>query len=625
MNKKKDRKRRLPLYMAIIAGIIAFIVIMILQKSSSDPIEISYTEFLQKIENQSFATITIEEDSSTVSATEIDKETDETKKYVTKVPSMDEFVSYLHLQIKEDYFTEIKMIESSSNSIFLDFFILFLPLILWIISIFVMIKTFKKVFGLRNTNKDTKNNNTPSFSNPLNTDINYTEKVAKSNVKFSDVAGLDEEKAELQEIVDFMKNPEKYVKLGAKIPKGVLLSGAPGTGKTLLAKAVAGEADVSFVAISGSEFVEKYVGVGASRIRNLFREARQKAPCIIFIDEIDAVGSMREDGGNSEYHQTLEQLLTELDGFADQTNIVVIGATNRLSSLDPALTRPGRFDRNITVHLPDVTGREEILKIHARKKPFETSINFKTIALNTAGYSGAELANLLNEAALIAARREHKVILEEDIDEALRKITIGLKKAGRVISEKEKKLTSVHESGHAILSRLLKSESSVKEISIIPRGTNGGYTWHNRVEDKSYTSKTELQKELIILLGGRVAERIVLGDISSGASHDLEVAMEIAGNLVSFYGMDEDIGPISLRRLNSLTLEIFGQKALNNIGNKITQILKDAEKEAERILKEDQNRRILDVVSDELLKRETISGEELNTIFRKFESDSSEE
>ena len=464
-----------------------------------------------------------------------------------------------------------------------------------------------------------------SSFNPFNSNLNYTDKMVKSDVKFSDVAGLDEEKQELEEIVDFLKNPEKYEKIGAKIPRGVLLSGVPGTGKTLLAKAVAGEADVPFISMSASEFVEMFVGVGASRVRKLFERAKKLAPCIVFIDEIDAIGSRRasNSGTENENNQTLNQLLVEMDGFSSDRGIVVISATNRPEMIDKALLRPGRFDRKINVNLPDVKGREEILEIHAKNKLFGEEIDFRNIAHNTSGYSGAELANLLNEAALIAARREHEAVFKEDIDEALKKITIGLEKAGRIISKKERKITAVHEAGHAIVAHLLESQEKVKEISIIPRGGAGGYTWHNREEEKLYISKRDFQDRLKVLLAGRVAENIELIDISSGAFNDLEEATKIAKEMITLYGMDSNIGPISLKGFSNSEMVLLGEEKLSDIGVKIAEILKEAESKAKDVLM--RKREILRAVTDELLDKETISGEELNDIFRKYSSNKSNE
>ncbi len=370
----------------------------------------------------------------------------------------------------------------------------------------------------------------------------------KSKTTFKDVAGADEEKEELEEIVDFLKNPDEYNKLGARIPKGVLLVGPPGTGKTLLARAVAGEAGVPFFSISGSDFVEMYVGVGASRVRDLFERAKKNAPSILFIDEIDAVGRHRGagmGGGHDEREQTLNQLLIEMDGFGPNEGVIIIAATNRPDILDPALLRPGRFDRQLTVGRPDIKGREEILKVHARNKPLAPDVSLSTIAKSTAGFTGADLENLLNEAALLAARRKKKAITMSEIEEATIKCVVGTEKKSHKITDKEKKLTAYHEAGHAIATYYTDGQDPVHEISIIPRGMAGGYTMHLPEEDKSYISKNEMLGELVVLLGGRVAEAVVLGDISTGASNDLERATAIARNMVTHYGMSEKIGPIA--------------------------------------------------------------------------------
>ena len=369
----------------------------------------------------------------------------------------------------------------------------------------------------------------------------------KNKVMFTDVAGADEEKEELKEVVDFLKNPKKFTELGAKIPRGVLLVGPPGTGKTLLAKAVAGEANVPFFSISGSDFVEMYVGVGASRVRDLFETAKKTAPAIVFIDEIDAVGRHRGaglGGGHDEREQTLNQLLVEMDGFAENDGIIVIAATNRPDILDPALLRPGRFDRQVTVNYPDIRGREEILKVHARNKPLEKDVDLSVIAKTTAGFTGADLANLLNEAALFAARKSKHLIGMKELEEAMVKVIVGPHKKSKVISDKSKKLTAYHEAGHAVASFFLPGHDEVHQISIIPAGRAGGYTLYLPKEDRDYMSKGDMENELVSLLGGRVAEKLTLDDISTGASNDIQRATDIARSMVTKYGMSEALGPI---------------------------------------------------------------------------------
>lgn len=440
-----------------------------------------------------------------------------------------------------------------------------------------------------------------------------------TKVTFADVAGLEEEKEELVDIVDFLKCPDKYTRLGAKIPKGVLLAGNPGTGKTLLAKAVAGEAGVAYIAVSGSDFVEEYVGRGAKRIRELFKEAREKAPAIIFIDEIDAVASKRrndETAGDSEKNQTIAELLTELDGFQNRDNIIVLAATNRIGALDPAIMRPGRFDRTVYVDLPDVRGREDILKVRSKDRLLMDDVDLRKIAQNTAGFSGAELEKLLNEASLIAVKKNHDAICDEDLSEAYRKITIGLKKASHIMSETEKRITASHEAGHAVVSLFMSTKANIKEVSIIPHGKAGGYTWHDRAEDKQYTSKTEIVESLAVLMAGRAAEQIVIGDISTGATNDIERATQIATNMVSIYGMDTDIGPISVKSVDVDGVNLLSVKALDDIGDRITEVVKDAENRAKSIL--DEHRSLLNEVIQILIDQETITGEELQQIYNKY-------
>ena len=370
----------------------------------------------------------------------------------------------------------------------------------------------------------------------------------KRKTTFADVAGADEEKEELREIVEFLKDPKKYNELGARIPKGVLLVGPPGTGKTLLARAVAGEAGVQFFSISGSDFVEMFVGVGASRVRDLFDQAKKSSPCIIFIDEIDAVGRQRGaglGGGHDEREQTLNQLLVEMDGFGANEGVIMIAATNRPDILDPALMRPGRFDRQVIVGRPDIKGREEILKVHAKGKPLAPDVNLKTIAKSTAGFTGADLENLLNEAALLAARRDLKAITMKEVEEATIKVVVGTEKKSRVMSDKEKKLTAYHEAGHAIATYFSPTQDPVHQISIIPRGMAGGFTMSLPSEDRSYRSRNEMLEEIVVLLGGRVAEALILGDISTGASNDIERATNLVFSMITKYGMSEKLGPIT--------------------------------------------------------------------------------
>ena len=445
----------------------------------------------------------------------------------------------------------------------------------------------------------------------------------KRKTTFADVAGADEEKEELREIVEFLKNPNKYNSLGTRSPKGVLLVGPPGTGKTLLARAVAGEAGVPFFSISGSDFVEMFVGVGASRVRDLFDKAKKNHPCIIFIDEIDAVGRQRGaglGGGHDEREQTLNQLLVEMDGFGANEGVIMIAATNRPDILDPALMRPGRFDRQVMVGYPDIKGREEILRVHAKGKPLAPDVVLSTIAKSTAGFTGADLENLLNEAALLAARKNHRAITMEEIEEATIKVVVGTEKKSRVMSEKEKKLTAYHEAGHAIATYYCKTQDPVHQISIIPRGMAGGYTMHLPTEDRSYKSRDEMREELVVLLGGRVAEALVLDDISTGASNDIERATKIARAMVTKYGMSEKLGPITYGSDDSnpfLGKEMghisnYSEQTASEIDEEIQSIISTAYQKTEKILTDhiDELHRLAGV----LYEKEKIDGVEFQQV-----------
>lgn len=445
----------------------------------------------------------------------------------------------------------------------------------------------------------------------------------KRKTTFEDVAGADEEKEELEEIVEFLKAPDTYNKLGARIPKGVLLVGPPGTGKTLLARAVAGEAGVPFFSISGSDFVEMFVGVGASRVRDLFEQAKKNSPCIIFIDEIDAVGRQRGaglGGGHDEREQTLNQLLVEMDGFGANEGVILIAATNRPDVLDPALMRPGRFDRQVIVSYPDINGREAILKVHARKKPLAPDVKLKTIAKTTAGFTGADLENLLNEAALLAARKNKKAITMEEIEEATIKVVVGAEKKTRVMSDKEKKLTAYHEAGHAICFHELATQDPVHEISIIPRGMAGGYTMPLPSEDKSYNSRTEMLEDIVVCLGGRVAEAIILDDISTGASNDIEKATKTARDMVTKYGMTKELGCICYGKDNSAVFlgrdmghtQDYSERTAAKIDELILEIVNNAYDRAETILKDNIDK--LHEVAAYLIKHEKMGGEDFEAV-----------
>ncbi|MGN0515797.1 ATP-dependent zinc metalloprotease FtsH [Eubacterium sp.] len=455
-----------------------------------------------------------------------------------------------------------------------------------------------------------------------------------SDKKFEDVAGCEEEKAELEELVDFLKNGERYTELGARIPKGVLLVGPPGTGKTLLAKAVAGEAGAPFLSISGSDFVEMYVGVGASRVRDLFEQAKKKAPCIVFIDEIDAVGRHRGTGmggGNDEREQTLNQLLVEMDGFGSNSGVIVIAATNRPDVLDPALLRPGRFDRQITVNRPDAQGREDILKVHAKGKPLAPDVDLHEVAKDTIGFTGADLENLMNESALLAVRRNKKAITSQDIIDATSRVELGTEKKSHKFSDKAKKLTAYHEAGHAVASFYIEGHDPVREISIVPRGLGaGGYTWYTPQEE-NYNSRKDMLDNLVSMFGGRVAEALALNDISTGASNDLQRATEIVRDMVIKYGMSDSIGPVVYDSGNG---EVFLGKDYGHVNNYSEATSARIDAEVEKIMREAYNRTVeilsehfdkLELVANVLLEKEKISGEDFESLMKKGVLSSSDE
>ena len=439
-----------------------------------------------------------------------------------------------------------------------------------------------------------------------------------AGIRFADVAGEDEAKENLQEVVNYLHDPSKYESIGAKMPKGILLVGPPGTGKTMLAKAVAGESNVPFFSISGSEFVEMFVGMGASKVRDLFKQAKEKAPCIVFIDEIDAIGQKRSGGqygGNDEREQTLNQLLTEMDGFEGNTGVIILAATNRPESLDPALTRPGRFDRRVPVELPDLKGREEILKVHARGKPLGDDVDLKSIARGTAGFAGADLENLLNEAAILATRSKRRFIMQADIDEAILKVVMGPEKKSRIVSERARRLTAYHESGHAIASFFLKNSDPVHYITIIPRGAAGGFTWYRKAEDaENFTSRGEMFDSIVSALGGRIAEQLFLDDISTGASNDIQQATNIARDMVMKYGMSEKLGPISFDDSSHSifigrdfgTTKSYSEETAATIDEEVKHLFDQAYAKCEALLREHAD--LLTGLAEYLLIHETIEG-----------------
>lgn len=543
------------------------------------------------------------------------KDDDTTYKYT--VPNVSLFVDDIHDDVveynKENPDSQIKMdyASGSANS----WWVSLLPTAVMILLLAgVMLFMFRRM----NQSVQSENNRAMSFGK-----ARYKKNDDKNKTTFADVAGADEEKEELEEIVEFLKAPKDFSALGARIPKGVLLVGPPGTGKTLLARAVAGEAGAPFFSISGSDFVEMYVGVGASRVRDLFAEAKKNAPSIIFIDEIDAVGRHRGagmGGGHDEREQTLNQLLVEMDGFGPNEGVIVIAATNRPDILDPALLRPGRFDRQVTVNYPDLKGREEILKVHARKKPLGPDVNLRNIAGATVGFTGADLENLLNEAALLAARRKLKAITMKEIEEATMKVVVGTEKKSHKISEKDKKITAYHEAGHAVTSFYLEHEDPVTHISIVPRGMAGGFTMYQPEHDEMHLMKSKMLDDIVGLLGGRVAEKIIFNDISTGASNDIERASEQARKMVTRYGMSEKLGPIAFGQNND---EVFLGKDYNHMRNyseavaseidqEVEKIILNAYKQTEDILTEHIDK--LHAVALELVKREKLTGEEFKRL-----------
>ena len=533
------------------------------------------------------------------------------------IPDVENLMENVNTNMKASDNTFIQV--SRENEGFWDVLVdLSLP-IMGIIALFMLLMMFSTM-GAVSSNKGGSGGAMP-FGKSRARMINKDD---KTKVTFANVAGIDEEKEELEEVVDFLKDPKKYTAMGARIPKGVLLVGQPGTGKTLLAKAVAGEAGVPFFFISGSDFVEMFVGVGASRVRDLFEEAKKNSPCIIFIDEIDAVGRQRGagiGGGHDEREQTLNQLLVEMDGFTANEGVIVLAATNRPDVLDKALLRPGRFDRQIVVPAPDVKAREQILTVHCKNKKFASDVDIKIIAKNTSGMVGADLENLINEAALLAVRRDLTEIGEAEIEDAMIKITMGPEKKTRVRSDKEKTLVAYHETGHALTSKYLPTQDDVHEISIIPRGTAGGYTMYQPSEDKSFISKQEMLENIVSLLGGRAAEDVVLGDVSTGASNDIERATKIANAMVTKYGMSDRVGTMMLGSENQEVFlgrdfgreKNYSEETAAIIDEEVKKIIDRAYATAKEIL--NQNRDKLDRIAAILIEREKISGEEFDRIF----------
>ena len=595
-NKKKQKEQKKfwvsSIILIILIVLLSVVTIFVYNKKGDEQNDLilPYTELISDINNDTVEKIEMTTGSTTVKV----KLKDEEEEKTTIVPSLQAFTEYMQTKVEEG--SKIELIQKEPNVLLRigDALFTLLPTLL-LVALFIMLF---KMQGLGDKGKV------------------YDSEERDTNTTFDDVAGLDEEKEEMVEIVNFLKKPEEFYKMGAKVPRGVLLCGKPGTGKTLIAKAIAGEANVPFISMSGSEFIEMFAGLGASRVRKLFEKARKLAPCIVFIDEIDAIGARRTNasGAESENNQTLNQLLVEMDGFESDETIIVLAATNRPEMLDQALLRPGRFDRQIIINSPDQKGREEILKIHSKGKKIDEDIDFKDIAEDTAGFTGAELANILNEAAIIATTNKHKSINKDDIEEAIKKVTVGLEKHSRVISDKDKKLTAYHEAGHAVVSRYLETQNDIKEVSIIPRGVAGGYTMYKNNEDKYYISKTEMEEKLIALLGGRAAEKLVLDDISTGASNDLEVATNIARDMITVYGMSDTIGPISLKDAeNPNQMILYGEKMQDAIGAEIKILIDTAYRNAQKLLIEHRDK--LDAVANVLLQKEKITEKEFYEIF----------
>ena len=586
----------------LIIGVILIVGVTAIYDNSDR--KFTYSELVSKINAGQVSTIDINADGYSAMV----EFNDGTSQKKVNIPDLKSFMDNVQEPMKEGKIT----VEQESQSVWVTIFSVIAPLGLLII---FLIFWFISMGGRQSGNK------TMSFGKSRARVVNQDD---KNKITFNDVAGVDEEKQELQEIVDFLKNPKKFTDMGARIPKGVLLVGHPGTGKTLLAKAVAGEAGVPFFIISGSDFVEMFVGVGASRVRDLFEQAKKNAPCIIFIDEIDAVGRQRGaglGGGHDEREQTLNQLLVEMDGFALNEGVIVMAATNRPDVLDKALLRPGRFDRQIVVSQPDVKAREQILEVHARKKRLAADVDLRIIAKNTSGFSGADLENVLNEAALLAARNNETEITMKNVEDAMVKVTMGPEKKSRVRSEKENKLVAYHEAGHAVVSRFLPTQDAVHQISIVPRGMAGGYTMYRPNEDKSFMSKGEMQENIISLLGGRVAEKLILDDISTGASNDIERATKIARAMVTQYGMSDRIGPMTLGvgqeevflGRDLAQSKEYSEETASVIDEEVKSIIDTAYKTAEEILRRNIDK--LHAVAGVLLEKEKIDGDEFEAIF----------
>jgi len=623
------KKKNSRIFWIVMVLIVALIAILSITRCAGDGKEVNYSEFLSTVENSSPTGIITDDD--LINAPEIDKQLGKYDSAKITSVYIDNYVIEFKIQTvsgsktttytfntvyaRGDTAADLEALLSAkgiafdysnpnSGSIWQSLMPLFGAVLIMVVFWIIMAQS---------------QGGTKSAMNFAKTNARLNQNL---KVRFTDVAGAEEEKEELKEVVDFLKNPKKFSDIGARVPKGVLLVGPPGTGKTLFAKAVAGEAGVPFFSISGSDFVEMFVGVGASRVRDLFEVAKKNMPCIVFIDEIDAVGRQRGSGlggGHDEREQTLNQLLVQMDGFESNDGIIIMAATNRADILDPALLRPGRFDRQIFVNTPDVRGREAILKVHARNKPLATDVNFKTVARMTSGFSGADLENLLNEAAILAARDNRKFITNKDLYEGINKVIMGPQKRSRLVTETDKRITAYHESGHAVLAKLLKNCDPVHEVSIIPRGQAAGYTMTRPDTDDNHLTKAKLLDDIVMTLGGRVAEELVIKDISAGASGDIQAVTKRARLMVTEWGMSEKVGPISYGSDREVFLGrdmashvSYSEQTAGIIDQEITRIVDEGLQRARKLLGE--NRKFLDNMARLLVERETIFAEEVDML-----------
>ena len=605
-----DKIKKIGQFLPILLLPVIMILFISFYFNSESAAKVTYYDVVEMFENNEIAEYNLNLSSGVL---EYKKRDEPDKKYKYTVPNISIFYDDIHVKVLEynEANPDNKIVYDYDKGAANSWIVSLLPTVLVIVVLGVLFYSM-----IRKMNQ--------GFMNESNRTMNFGKarvkmnKDTKKKTTFDDVAGADEEKEELSEIVSFLKEPVRYSELGARIPKGVLLVGPPGTGKTLLARAVAGEADVPFFSISGSDFLEMYVGVGAARVRDLFEQAKKNSPSIIFIDEIDAVGRHRGagmGGGHDEREQTLNQLLVEMDGFDVNDSVTIIAATNRPDILDPALLRPGRFDRQVTVGYPDIKGRGEILRVHAKNKSIAPDVDLDDVARSTVGFTGADLENLLNEAALLAARRGLRAITRDEIEEATVKVVVGTEKKSHKVTSDDKRLTAYHEAGHAVATHFLAGQDPVHQVSIIPRGRAGGYTMHMPVEDRMYTSKKKMEDEIVVLLGGRVAEHIIFGDISTGASNDIERASEIARNMVTKYGMSEKLGPITFGSGHNEvflgkdygTVRNYSEEIAKEIDAEVNNIVTNGYKRCEALLRENIDK--LHALADYLIEYEKINGD----------------